>query len=181
MSFNIHDTIWYAHCNWEPKQIQCPICFGKREVTLILGNDAHLVIPCGYCSDIITGPKGIVYEYEYNSDPIPYVITEIKASVHACGTKYEYLSGYHCLEEDKMFTTKEEALPKCEELRTKLYEDQATNLNHIKKQKNRSFAWNAGYHMREAKRCDEDAERHRQYYQICKDRSRELNKIEEEK
>ncbi len=44
--FKVGDTVWVAKCRYEPVQKLCPTCFGKKEVTLILGNGDSVILPC---------------------------------------------------------------------------------------------------------------------------------------
>jgi len=63
--FKIGDVVYFASAGQRQVDIPCPVCFGKREVTLILGNGDSVELPCDYCGKGYDGPRGYVLEYEY--------------------------------------------------------------------------------------------------------------------
>ena len=44
--------------------VPCTLCFGKRKVTVILGNDERVESECGYCSHGIDPPSGLSKTWE---------------------------------------------------------------------------------------------------------------------
>jgi hypothetical protein len=42
------------------EMVQCPICFGKKSVTLILGNGEHVPVECEGCGLGYNGPQGTI-------------------------------------------------------------------------------------------------------------------------
>lgn len=170
--FKVGDLVWNAHCTWLPVSQPCPICYEKREVTLILGNGDLVVLLCDYCGKGYEGPKGTVDEYEYVVEPEPVHITSITLEVSADKTVAKYHAGCRYYDEENLFPTKEEAMEKGKELKMVLEVGRDTRVECIKKSTSKSFSWNAGYHMREAKRSRKDAERHEKLAVICKARSR---------
>lgn len=181
--FNIGDTVYYAAAGNKRIDIPCPICFGKRQVTLILGNGDSVELPCQYCGNGFDTPRGYIEEYEYIAEASPFLITGISINTTESGEKREYRSGsdncYHNLHEDKCFATIEEALQAAISVKETMENEQKTRTEYIKKDKQKSFAWNAGYHMREAKRNRKDAEYHEEKAILCKAKDKMLSKQKE--
>ena len=173
MKHKVGDRVWVARCDWVPVTKPCPVCFGEKAVTLILGNGDHIQLDCDYCGRGYELPTGTVQEYEYVVAPECMTITNIEAQTNSEGTTYEYKSSYLCPQPDKIFLTKEEAEAKGLELKAELEKEQETRVEYIKKNFHKTFSWNAGYHRREAKRLRKTAEWHERKAQLCKARAKE--------
>lgn len=176
--FNIGDSIWVVNCGQSLIKKICPICFGELKVTLILGDKSEVVLPCEYCGKGYEGPLGYVEEWEYTQGAERKIITGIEIQQEREGETREYKvhisSGSSWIySEAQAFETEAEALEVSKATALKALEDQTTRAEHIKKHENRNYSWNAGYHIREAKRGRESAERHDKMAIICKARSRE--------
>ena len=163
----VGDKAWYAKCNWEPIRQLCPTCFGKKEVTLILGNSGRVVLPCGGCSHGFGIPTGFMSEYDYVVEPELIIITGIDIEIDGENKRVRYHSCSYSFDAIDIFLTEEEARIKAEEKKKKLDEEQRTRAEHIKKDVHKKFSWNAHYHMREAKRLREDALRHDEKAKLC--------------
>jgi hypothetical protein len=174
--FNIGDVVYNARCQWVSKQVLCPVCFGKCQVTLILGNDDSVVLPCDYCGKGFDNPTGYVGEYDYVVEAELVTITDIKVEISSDGEKYQYISSYYHYDTENLFIDKEEALARAKELKKLLDEEQQTRVAWIKHDRLKSFSWNAGYHLREAKRNRKDAEYHDQKAILCKQRAKKDKK-----
>jgi hypothetical protein len=171
--FNVGDVVYNARCQWASKQTLCPICFGKCQVTLILGNEDSVILPCDYCSRGFEAPTGYISEYDYIVEAERVTITDIKIEISSDGEKYQYISCHQYYDTENLFLDKEEALARAKERKQQLDEEQQTSASWIKHDKLRSFAWNAGYHLREAKRNRKDAEFHDQKAILCKQRAKD--------
>jgi hypothetical protein len=170
--FKIGDEAWLASHEYRKVQKKCPVCFGKLTVELILGNEDRVILPCNYCCVGYDGPFGYVTEYEYISECALVTIDKVNIQETSEGETREYLSGNRIIN-DRIFKTKEEAEKKCIELADKLYTEQTTRSEYIKKDKQKSFSWNAGYHLREVKKLLEQAEYHKKMAVICKSKAKE--------
>lgn len=174
MNFNIGDKVYYAKCNYESISVLCPICFGKCQVTLILGNDDTVILPCNYCAPGFESPSGNVSEYDYIVEAELVTITDIKVEISAEGEKRQYFSNYHSYETKDLFTNEDDALARAKEKKEQLDKEQQQRIDWLKKDKKKSFSWNAGYHLREAKRDRKSAEYHDQKAVLCKQRAKEV-------
>ena len=176
--YNVGDKIWFAHCGHREVTKTCPICFGKKEVTLILGNDDKVIIECNYCGSCshykgYDYSSGYIKEYEYVAEPEQFTITHIKSECSKEGETYTYHSDHYYFEQDIIFDTREEALAKCNEIVAQKEKEETTRAEYLKNDKHKNFAWNACYHLRTAKKNREEAEWHEKLAKLCKERSKE--------
>jgi len=174
-SFKIGDTVWYAKCDHTTVTKPCPVCFGNKEVTLILGNGESVILKCDYCGKGWESPRGVVDEPGYVIAPECVTIKEIHIIMTETGNKYEYQSGCHAYYSDRLFASKEDAIAKGIELKTDLDTEQTTKSEYLKKDVKKSFAWNAGYHMRAAKEHHQKAAYHERNARLCKEKIKETN------
>jgi len=79
-----------------------------------------------------------------------------------------YYRGNHTYDEKDVWATKEEAQIVANAKKEQLDKDQATRAEYIKKDVQKSFSWNAHYHMRHAKKDRESADYHDKMAVICK-------------
>lgn len=183
MSFETHccptdikvgDHLWWAR--WE-RQAQhsrpCPVCYGKREVTLILGNGDTVTTPCDYCGKGFEGPRGVVKEYGPLAAAEPVTISSVTATETADGTEYEYrarsseCSSWVPVAAD-LFRTEAEALVRAEEKAEAERVRMEQSTAYLKHEAHKSISWHVGYHLREAKRHRREAEYHENMAKLCK-------------
>ncbi len=170
--FNVGDLVYYAKCRYEQKSIPCPVCFSKREVTLILGNGEPVVLPCNYCAPGYQPPSGFVSEYDYVVEAEPVRIDKIDVEVTREGEHCKYRSACYVYDDQDLFESETEALLRAQEKKAELDKEQVSRVDYLKKSKKASFSWNAGYHLREARRAREEAERHEEKARLCKERAK---------
>lgn len=168
--FSIGDTVWHATCQWGQIKCVCPTCFGKREVTLILGNDDHVLLPCGGCAPGYDPPTGYIHEYDFIVKPEVIVITGVSIEIDGDVECIRYRSGSFSFNASEIFATESSARVASEEKKKKLHEEQNIRAECIKKNVHKSFSWNAHYHMREAKRHRKDALYHDEKSILCERR-----------
>ena len=170
--FKVGDTVWNAKCRWEQIQVVCPTCFGKKEVTLILGNDERVILPCDGCGKGYDGPKGYVTKYNYVVEPETVNITGIEIEIDGTKEVARYRNGSYSFDEADLSPTREEAYQRAHHKRLLLEEDQRTRADLIKKLTHKNFSWNANYHMRQAKDLRKQAEYHDEKAKLCKERAK---------
>jgi hypothetical protein len=151
----------------------CPVCYGKKLVTVILGNDDRIFLPCEYCARGYEAPSGLTQEYEYVVEPELVVITSVTLKITDGGVEAKYYSSVCSYDEEALFVTKEEAAVVSQGKKEALEREQDTKVENLKKNVHKSFSWNAGYHLREAKRSRKQAEYHDKKAVLCKARSKE--------
>jgi len=169
---NVGDKIWFAKCAWEPVKRVCPTCYGKLEVKLILGNGDAVVLPCDGCSRGYMPPEGVIHEYEYVVEPMLVTVTGMDIDINGDKESIRYRGGGYIYDAKDLFLTEKEAGLAALTKKQKLDNDQKTRAENIKHNVHKKFSWNASYHMREAKRKREDAERHDEKAKLCKERQK---------
>ena len=170
--YQVGDKVWHARCDWVPVKKLCPVCYGKLKVTLILGNEDSVTMPCDYCRVGFSTPTGQIEEHEYVFEPKLVTITAVELSISKTGTDVEYRDGCYVYRDDTLFRDKAGAIAKGEELKADLDKAQKTRVGTIKEDKHKKYSWNAGYHLQLAKRDRESAERHEQMAMLCKAKAR---------
>jgi len=170
--YKVGDVVWVASFEHTKKTKPCPVCFGELKITLILGNGDQVVLPCDYCGKGYDGPKGYVSDYEYIADAKKEVITAVNITQTAAGEKIEYRSKHYILYPDKILDTEKDAIQRSNELAAEYKKERETQARHIKNNTNKTYSWNAGYHMRAVKQAKHDLEYHEKMATICKQRSK---------
>lgn len=179
--YKIGDKVWVASFDrGKPIKVPCCVCYGKLRVTLILGNGDRIELPCDYCGKGNLGnpiiPPGYEIEYQPCSEPKSIIIDGMSIDVTHSGEKVEYWVGtdsWHTIYyEDNVFDSYEKALTKGEELKAEWLKIEKTRADHIKFNIKKSFVWNAGYHLRQAKQAEKDFIYHKEQAKLCKERSK---------
>lgn len=163
--YNIGDLVYYVYASNHMEQtISCPICFGNKYCTLILGNDEKVESECGYCSSGFEGPRGYIKTYNPKAEVMSGVINGISMRD---GIRYEV--GYHSLRESELFTTKESAEPfrKIEEERVIEQAKKWSESNFVNCTKKQM--WSAGYHRNQIKDAERKIEWHRSKISMIKE------------
>ena len=170
--FKIGDMVWHARfLRGAAVQVPCPVCYEKLKVTLILGNGDSVELPCDYCGKGNLGvPTGYDTEYQTVNEPEQIIIEGMDVEITRSGEKVQYRAGHYIYYEEDLFTTQEEAVLRSDELRKEYEESEKKRNDYIKEDVKKSFAWNAGYHLRKAKSAETEAEYHRGKAKLCKDR-----------
>lgn len=173
MEFKIGDTAFLACCGSRSVEKPCPICFGKRKVTVILGDETAIETPCDFCGLGNPFSRGVVTEYESTARVEPVVITSVRATESTEGRCIEYggLNGYVYHPED-LFSDEAAAMARAEE-KQKEYQASADERSDAgQKHCRQKLSWSVGYHRREAARNRKDAEYHEGRAVICQARIR---------
>lgn len=166
--FKIGDHVWLARYGAEESRVTCPVCFGHRAVTLILGNGDECRLPCDYCGKGYEGPRGYVTERTMVQRAEPGTVESVTVSSAAV----EYHGDHWYGDAANVFATEAEALARSAALAAEAQADEQRRVDYGKHDAKKTFAWNAGYHMREAKRKRADADRHDRMAVICKERAK---------
>lgn len=168
-NWKVGDRPWISKAVYEEVIHDCPVCFGKKEVVLILGNDDRVTLPCDYCGKGWEGPRGYVIETEFSIGVEQLTIDSIEATFTFDGEKRRYiLFGSRCASDEDLCVTKEQAEEKSREWIAKDIIEKSTRAEYIKHNVHKTFSWNAGYHLREAKRDESSAAHHRERAILCK-------------
>ena len=175
--YNVGDMVWVANFRSEEIKVPCPVCYGNKHVVVVLGNGEKVEVECDYCGHGFEGPRGYVIEYQYlpSVEYISITGKEVKKTQKGIEIEYnhllsgEYDHSYSSMHLKDIFDTEEEAYQFAIEKAEKYQSEQD---NKIKYKNEKSYTWNAGYHMREAKSKQHDAEYHLKKAQLCKQKSK---------
>ena len=158
--FKLGDVVWTPHVGNVPVEIPCPVCFGKKAVIVVLGNDDQVEVQCEFCGgNGLQDPKGVITVHEHIAEERKVHIDSITIKQTAGGEEIEYQDGCHLYREDQLFLDPSEANAKAKELAERQNDEDLKRSNNRKKFVTKTAAWNAGYWLREAKRLREDMER----------------------
>lgn len=179
--FNIGDVVWAAYFSMQPQQIECPVCFGKRQVVVILGNGDEVITPCSNCGLGYEGPRGFVEEYAQEAGAGCVIITGRTVQEGGGETRVIYKAGDYSYGADRLFSTCEEAMRSAEGMASEHKKEHETRAEYIKGNKIKSFSWNVGYHLREAKKLKEQIAYHERMAILCKAQAQAEEREDEER
>jgi hypothetical protein len=146
--FSVGDTVWWArYARKEVKEI-CPVCYGKRQVRVILGDDSIVETECTYCARPFTA-YGYILNSEFVSDIQEVVITDKIISENAGKREVEYRHYSYILTQGiNIFKTKDEAEKRLVEIIEETQREQIEKLQSDKNGKFKSYSWHVGYYQR---------------------------------
>lgn len=156
--YKIGDKVWWASCENKQVEIGCPICFGKKEVVLILGNGQHVKTDCDYCVSGFESPKGFTTEYQRVSGVKEVAITGKEIIENEEGRKIEYRYQNYILDNQNTFSTKEEAENRVNQLIEEHEQYEADrNIHRIRKNQSK-HSWKIGYYKKRLKEAQREIE-----------------------
>jgi hypothetical protein len=160
--YSLGDTVWHAHHIRAQRTITCPECFGKKYLTVILGDDSKVTIDCAGCASGYDPPKGYVNYYEYSPEVRQVIISKVEITKDHVEYGYDGTNGSHWIAKDtELFSTKEEAEIKAKELAEEWNKEQLARI-HRKEKKDHTWAWHVHYYrkqIRDAKKTIEHAQK----------------------
>lgn len=132
-------------------EVDCPVCFGRRFVHIVLGDDSLEKVACGNCSRGCSPPTGKVTERVARCG-----VTEAEVvGVTKRGDAFRYEYSPSAANGVGVFDTEEEALAAAEAALPGVAECRAMIDAGVQHDKWESSTWSVGYH----RRCIRDAER----------------------
>jgi hypothetical protein len=171
--FAVGDVVWVPRAGSTELTRPCRICAGNRRVTLILGSGEHIGLDCEFCGLGFEGPRGIEKYYDYAADAEAFVVSGIEVVHDAEGEHTKYRAGsdsaYYTFESDRCYASRDEAVANAARLLADLMAEQDRQMGQ-KEKAHKSYAWHAGYHLREAARSRKEAERHERKATLMKER-----------
>lgn len=166
------DKVWIPRFHpLSEERVVCPVCFGKKTLKVIFGDDSVVRVRCRYCDDLHMGPRGWVIEQR------PVARAElVEISAVTMGTdgveEVRALGVFWQRGGDKLdvFDSEDAALSRAKEMAEEYQKEQDQKELMVKEDVN--YTWRAGHHLHQAKRKHAEAERHEKLAAICKDRSK---------
>lgn len=167
-------TVWTPIATQKLATRACPICFGKGRVTLILGNGDSCILPCDYCGKGHDVALGTVDEYDFVCDAYSVYVQYV--SIRNKGADDEEISlqeaSGRCTYAKNAFLTKEEALSAAQAIKEKNEQEEIRRISFLKKDKKKSFSWNAGYYLRQINDLKKEIALNERKVIYCKARSK---------
>jgi hypothetical protein len=156
--YSIGQEVYYIESSLNyGKEIPCPMCFGKLEVKLILGDGEECKVECGFCRRGCEEPSGMATTWE----PVANLKKAKITGMNIEKDEWIYILGFSHLKESEIYATEQEGGP-----------IRQTTYNELMRKKEEWFRdhfieakenqiWNAGYHRRQIKDHEKSIEWHR--------------------
>lgn len=144
--FKIGDQVWVAKNRGIERWITCPDCFGKRYLTVTLGDDSQVTIDCAGCARGYEPPRGVISTHDYEATVLNVELTSVESELKE-GVEVERYGHSGCYREDgeNVFATEAEAMVRADVFaKERKAEEEARLLR--KEKETRTWAWNAHYH-----------------------------------
>lgn len=149
-AFALGQIVWYASASPHGLvEVPCPVCFGKLEVQLILGNGETQGVACNACERGFGGPTGVFHERTATSCVKSGAVTGM--SMRDGVMVYE-VDGWG---RNDAYATEAEAEARRLVLHEKAEKDAARVNEHIIEQGKKKLTWSVSYHQS----CIRDQER----------------------
>lgn len=149
---NIGDKVWWAVCKSEQVKNECIVCFGKREITILLGNGEQVKTECEYCKNGFENARGFTMDYKRTSDIKEIIITGKEVVENEKGRKIEYRYQNYCLYfNDNIFIVKEDAENRLVEMIKEYEQEEVKRIIERKKSITNHLSWSIGYYKKELK------------------------------
>jgi len=150
---NIGDKVWVASRKSTQESIECPECFGKKYLTVILGDDSKVTIDCAGCSVGYDPSKGYILYHKLVHDV--FFVAIVRVEITPGRVKYyfdDYIAG-----DDIVFDTKEEARVKAKLLAEEWNKAELEKV-HRKEKNNRTWSWHVHYYRKKIRDAEKDIE-----------------------
>jgi len=179
MIYNIGDRVWYAGRESIQERVMCPECFGKKYLTVILGDDSQVTIDCAGCGSGYEPPKGYVTYWKQNVEV--KLVTIDRVEINPTYVEYVFdrvgCSG-HIAKDTDIFSTKEEAEVRAKELAEEWNKERLAKI-HRKEKNNKTWSWHVHYYRRQIRDAKETIDYATQQLDAAKQHTTE-EKIEKE-
>ncbi len=176
--FSIGDIAWKANTKSVEFDVPCPDCFGKRTLTVILGDESQVVIPCVGCKKrkdfnefgCEDYSSGVVSRYRYEAVTEPIEIKGVERD-----SLNEGQFRYNSFIEDRLLFDNEAA---AKARAAELAEEMARNeqMRFFSKEKpEKAWAWHVHYHRSCIRRAEQDLAWHKAKFEIAVGKKRAGN------
>ena len=131
----------------ETREVPCPVCFGKKQVTLILGNGEQQPIECNYCALGYEAPRGVVVAYGVSSRVDEYEITGLRLEGYDESWDFDLSGGHRTrLSDGNIFADRASAEARRLVLHAEAERAAELRLEGSLKSKKKGLVWSAGYY-----------------------------------
>lgn len=158
--FSLGDTVYVVQgCRSEPVEKTCPVCFGKRCVTVILGNGKLEDVLCEYCGKGYEGPRGYVVDHERQYAVRQAIITGVSFTNHKWEFALDY--GRTGTGESELYRDEESAEAALAKLMEEIKKEEAGLLANRVNYSKANLTWRVGYHRKCIQDLEREVEHHR--------------------
>jgi len=154
--FKIGDKVWFAQIKSGEDKVLCPECFGKKYLTVILGDDTRVSIECVGCKRGYNEPTGYVYYFKRFVDV--FLVTIERMEIEKDKVEYGF-NGCYQTKESRLFIDKESAEKEAARLIEELNKEELAKI-YTKEKHNHNWAWNVYYHRNCIKKAQHELEYH---------------------
>ena len=178
--YSIGDKVWYAGRESKIERVTCPECFGKKYLTVILGDDSKVTIDCAGCAAGYDPPKGYVEYYKQFFNVSEITIDGVEMDRQKVQYKFGgSLCSYHIADGEDVFSSKEAAEARAKELAEE-HNKQELERIHRKEKNNRTWSWHVHYYRKMIRNAKKEIERAEQKLDAAKAKVKEEKKGEEQ-
>ena len=142
--FEIGRTYYLPLTHPEQIQVTCPVCYGKKKVVIILGNDERVEVECDGCGLGYEGPRGFVHDYSYEARVTPFTIDSV-VSMHGDSWYVRSTTGEQA-NWGQLCETDEQAMECSRQQMQSFVDENMRRSATSKKQKLREKTWSVRYH-----------------------------------
>lgn len=166
--YNLGDTVyWIYSSNHYSKKIPCPMCFGKKKVEVILGDNSTIKSECGYCRHGVDFATGTATTWGPHAEIKSGKITGINMS-----EGWKYSVGYSSLYDYELFATEEEAAGPLAERWVEVKKQAEAFFKESFVNATEKQIWSAGYHRQCIERAKQTIEWHEARLGMIKDKKK---------
>jgi hypothetical protein len=157
--FDIGDKVWIARWQKEQQWTVCPHCLGSKHLTVTMGDKKQVTIDCACCAEGLGRSSGKISYWDYapTAEEVTLDGYEVKTGKKERVTTYR--SG--CWGFDNVFATKEEALAFALAMIGQEKAEDERRMAYNKEKAEKSWAWNATYHLEQIKIFEKQIEYHK--------------------
>ncbi len=156
MRFKVGDTPWWATWDNTETSVECPHCGGTGRIRVTFHDDVEVSIPCENCSRGYEPPTGRVTAWERTTNVRRVTI---KGFEFRDGVMKWQTTGSYTIEDTNLFETEDDAKARADALAAEAVAHELEQIGKKAKDE-RSWAWNASYHRKEIKRCEQSIKHH---------------------
>jgi hypothetical protein len=176
--YNIGEKVWHASRKSTEEKITCPECFGKKYLTVILGDDSQVTIDCAGCASGYDPPKGYITYYKQGIDAS--LVTICKVQIYSDHVEYGYNGTDHCCyiaKDIDLFPTKEKAEIRAKQLAEEWNKEQLAKI-YRKEKNNHTWSWHVHYHRKQIRDAEKTIEYAKKQLDAAKAHTKEEPKDE---
>lgn len=166
--FNIGDKVYWARYQKETVKKDCPVCFNKLKVIVILGNGDKIKTPCDYCDVGFSGARGYIEVYKFVSSISTIIIDGKEINENPEGKIIKYRYDAWVLDNDAIFKTKKGAEKRLKDLIKNVINEEEKRFERNKNSTVMKLSWSVGYHQKKIRDAKKEIEYHSKKVELVK-------------